>query len=98
MEPAQAMVLVVDNSQGDGDTERMALEFGARYTIEPDLGLGHARQRGLMEAGTETAAFLDDHEIPPQDWLNTLPPSRPLVDVADLTTDLVHIDLRKILG
>lgn len=72
MHPAPTQVIVVDNSHGDSDTEEVAREFGARYTLEPKVGLSHARKRGLDECETEAVAFLDDDAIPQPDWLGTL--------------------------
>lgn len=72
LQPAPTRVIVVDNSQGDADTERVAREFGARYTLEPKAGLSQARKRGLDECETEAVAFLGDDAIPQPDWLGTL--------------------------
>jgi glycosyltransferase involved in cell wall biosynthesis len=63
---------VVDNSQGDAETEKVARKFGARYKLEPKAGLNHARKRGLDECKSEAVAFLDDDAIPQPDWLGTL--------------------------
>src|ERR1017187_10224623 len=76
LHPAPTQVVVVDNSKGDADTEKVAREFGARYTLEPKAGLSHARKRGLDECETEAVAFLDDDAIPQPDWLGTLLASR----------------------
>lgn len=72
LNPAPAHVLVVDNSKGDKDTEKVAQEFGAGYIVEPKPGLKAARSRGLAECKTEIAAFLDDDALPAPDWLRTL--------------------------
>ncbi|MGB7264373.1 MAG: glycosyltransferase family A protein, partial [Terracidiphilus sp.] len=70
LDPAPTQVIVVDNSpQGDGDTEKVAREFGARYTHEPKAGLSHARKRGLDECDTDAVAFLEDDAIPQPNWL-----------------------------
>ena len=53
LQPAPTQVIVVDNSQGDADTEKVARRFGARYTLEPKAGLSHARKRGMDECETE---------------------------------------------
>lgn len=65
-------VLVVDNTEGNKETEEAARQFGARYTIEPIQGLSRARNRGLAECDTDIVAFLDDDAIPAADWLGLL--------------------------
>lgn len=72
VDPAPDAVLVVDNSEGNGETESVAREFGARYTVEPKRGLSRARNRGLAECDTEIVVYLDDDAIPAPDWLGLL--------------------------
>jgi O-antigen biosynthesis protein len=72
LDPKPDEVLVVDNTQGDRDTENAAAEFGARYTIESVTGLSRARNRGLAESNTDIVAYLDDDAIPERDWLGVL--------------------------
>lgn len=60
---------MVDNSEGDADTRKVAHEFDVRYTVEPRTGLSHARKRGLAESKTKAVAFLDDNAVPETDWL-----------------------------
>ena len=72
LDPKPDQVLVVDNTQGDQDTEDAATEFGARYTIEPATGLSRARNRGLAESNTDVVAYLDDDAIPERRWLGVL--------------------------
>jgi cellulose synthase/poly-beta-1,6-N-acetylglucosamine synthase-like glycosyltransferase len=78
---APNQVLVVDNSEGDAETRRVALAYGARYTLEPVPGLSRARNRGIAECDTDIVAFLDDDVIPAPDWLGLL-----LVPFADERT------------
>ena len=72
LDPMPDQVLVVDNTQGNHETEEVTREFGARYIIEPMAGLSRARNRGLAECGSEIVAFLDDDAIPAPDWLGIL--------------------------
>lgn len=65
-------VMVVDNSAGNQDTEKVARKFSAQYIVEPVPGLSRARNRGLAECSTEIVAFLDDDAIPAPDWLGKL--------------------------
>jgi len=72
LNPKPDLVLVVDNSQGNKETEEVTREFGARYTIEPVVGLSRARNRGLAECNTDIVAYLDDDAIPAPNWLGIL--------------------------
>jgi glycosyltransferase involved in cell wall biosynthesis len=70
--PPPDQVLVVDNSDGNSETARLARQFGARYVIEPVKGLSRARNRALAECDTDIVAYLDDDAIPAPDWLGIL--------------------------
>ena len=72
LDPRPDQVLVVDNTQGNKETEDVTREFGARYTIEPIQGLSRSRNRGLAECDTDIVAYLDDDSIPAPDWLGIL--------------------------
>jgi O-antigen biosynthesis protein len=72
LDPRPDQVLVVDNTQGNKETEDVTREFGARYTSEPVQGLSRSRNRGLAECDTDIVAFLDDDAIPAPDWLGIL--------------------------
>lgn len=72
LDPAPDAVLVVDNSEGNKETEDVTHEFGASYTVEPRLGLSRARNRGLAECDTDVVVYLDDDAIPARDWLGLL--------------------------
>jgi cellulose synthase/poly-beta-1,6-N-acetylglucosamine synthase-like glycosyltransferase len=62
-------VIVVDNTDGDPNTERTAKEAGARYVVEPTIGLSRARNKGIEEATGELVAFVDDDAIVEPAWL-----------------------------
>jgi glycosyltransferase involved in cell wall biosynthesis len=74
---------VVDNSSGEEETERVAREFGVRYTVEPITGLSRARNRGLSESNTDLVAYIDDDGRADEKWLGLLvaPFADPLVAV-----------------
>ncbi|MGA9584121.1 MAG: glycosyltransferase family 2 protein [Terracidiphilus sp.] len=72
LDPRPDDVLVVDNTQGNKETENVAREFGARYITQPVQGLSRSRNRGLAECDTDIVAFLDDDAIPASDWLGIL--------------------------
>jgi cellulose synthase/poly-beta-1,6-N-acetylglucosamine synthase-like glycosyltransferase len=65
-------VLVVDNSSGDAQTERLAREAGADYVVETLPGLSRARNRGLRESRTAIVAYVDDDALPRKDWLGAI--------------------------
>jgi len=65
-------IVVVDNSPGDKATEAVAVEFSARYTLEPAEGLSRARNRALTEGSSEIVAYLDDDAVPDEGWLESI--------------------------
>src|SRR5215213_8300081 len=65
-------IVVVDNTRGDEATRAVALEAGARYIVEPVIGVSRARNRGLDTARGDIVAFLDDDAVPDQTWLHAL--------------------------
>jgi glycosyltransferase involved in cell wall biosynthesis len=83
-------VFVVDNTSGDKETESVALEFSARYTVEPIVGLSRARNRALIEGDSEIVAYLDDDAVPDERWLELIlePFADPCVAVATGSTIL----------
>jgi hypothetical protein len=72
LEPAPDELIVVDNSAGDKQTESAALQFSARYLVEPLRGLSRARNRGLAESNSEIVVFVDDDAVPTATWLGHL--------------------------
>ena len=75
---------MVDNSSGEKETERVAREFGVRYTVEPITGLSRARNRAIAESNTDLVAYIDDDGRADEKWLGLLvaPFADPLVAVA----------------
>jgi cellulose synthase/poly-beta-1,6-N-acetylglucosamine synthase-like glycosyltransferase len=69
LNPAPDDVLVVDNSEGDQETQSTARKFSARYTVEATPGLSRARNRGMAESNTDIVAYLDDDATPDEHWL-----------------------------
>ena len=69
-------VIVVDNNSQD-NTQQVVEEyqknwptkFPLRYCFERQQGLAFARQRGLAEATSPLVGFLDDDNLPEQDWV-----------------------------
>jgi cellulose synthase/poly-beta-1,6-N-acetylglucosamine synthase-like glycosyltransferase len=65
-------VLVVDNAPADERAHVVAGRWGARYTVEPAVGLSRARNRGARECGMEIVAYLDDDAVPEPEWLGAV--------------------------
>lgn len=69
-------IVVVDNGSRD-ETRETVRTFrsehpNCRYVYEPELGLSHARNRGVDSARTEYIAFVDDDSQPDPHWLSTI--------------------------
>lgn len=88
-------LIIVDNSAGDKDTEKLAQEFSAIYLVESNVGLSHARNRGLSASKSTIVAYLDDDALPDEDWLEHLiePFSDPRVAV--VTGETILSDAEK---
>ena len=63
---------MIDNTDGDAETQAVSQEHAARYVIEPHIGLSRARNRAILESRSEIVAFLDDDAVPNSRWLNFL--------------------------
>src|SRR5205085_228353 len=61
-------VLVVDNASIDATKDVVSAYAGARYVLEEQLGLSHARNRALAEATGDVVAFLDDDAVAVDGW------------------------------
>ncbi len=65
-------VLVVDNAPADDAAHTIAARCGARYLVEPVLGVSRARNRGARASDAEIIAYLDDDAVPEPSWLSAL--------------------------
>lgn len=70
---SQYELIVVDNNSTDSTAELYKAfaanhpKFNARYVLETEQGLSHARNRGIQEAQGEVVVYVDDDAtIPPQ--------------------------------
>jgi glycosyltransferase involved in cell wall biosynthesis len=69
-------IIVVDNASAD-DTGQVVrgLSSGTlnvRHVYEPELGLSHARNRGVAEARGDVVAFMDDDAVADPQWLSAI--------------------------
>lgn len=64
-------VIVVDNTSGDENVHRLAEAAGARWVVEPTVGLSRARNTGARTARGELVAFIDDDAVAQPTWLGT---------------------------
>lgn len=65
-------IVAIDNDPA-GSAEEVARRNGVGYVAEPARGLAHVRNRALDEgAGDDALVFIDDDEVPHDDWLATL--------------------------
>jgi hypothetical protein len=62
-------LLLIDNTEGDCETKRIAEEFHARYFVEPHIGLSRTRNQGFAESSCDVVVFLDDNATPDEAWL-----------------------------
>ena len=84
---------MVDNSEGNPDTARVAEERGARYLLVSKPGLSGARNAGARSATGEIVAFVDDDAVPQKGWLAAL--CRPFTDgaVMAVTGRMIPLEL-----
>ncbi len=76
-DPGQYEIIVVDNAGSDQsrDVFDSISKNGScpmRYTREEQLGLSHARNKGVSTARGSIVAFLDDDELVEPNWLGEL--------------------------
>jgi glycosyltransferase involved in cell wall biosynthesis len=62
-------LIVVDNTEGDPETERVAVDAGAEYIVAGACGLSSARNAGVDAAQGELIAFVDDDGVVDRKWL-----------------------------
>lgn len=63
-------IIVIANACDDGTSELIDEFSRVRCVNEPNLGLGHARNRGIIEARGSNVAFLDDDIKVHADWVS----------------------------
>lgn len=67
-----AEIIVIDNDP-EGSAAPVAAARSVRHVVEPARGLAAVRNRALDEAADASAlVFIDDDEVPADDWLATL--------------------------
>jgi succinoglycan biosynthesis protein ExoM len=74
--PAAIDELVVVDNDARGSARAtchaVTAPFPVHYAIEPEQNIARARNRAVALARGEWLAFLDDDELPPEDWLARL--------------------------
>lgn len=71
-------VVVVDNASTDGTSDLARREWPPsspaplRVVLEPQLGQGHARVRGMSEARYDVISFIDDDNWACPEWVQTV--------------------------
>jgi glycosyltransferase involved in cell wall biosynthesis len=88
LSPASDQVLVIDNSDGDPETESVSRLFGARYIVEPTPGLKAARGRAVIERQTDMLVFLSDDVVPAEGWLTSMLPGIDAAPDSVATSDI----------
>jgi O-antigen biosynthesis protein len=68
LELVDAQIIVVDNGDDEGATERTAHQYRADYVAEPVAGLDRARNRGLTIARHHLVLFTDDDVTVDPKW------------------------------
>src|SRR3989338_10501728 len=69
--------IIVDNNSTDKTREivekfRDQRKSNIKYIFEPQQGIGHARNRGIREAGGNFLVFTDDGCLPEPAWLTEI--------------------------
>lgn len=72
--PPPDQILVIDNTDGDSETENVARRFSARYAIEPIPGMKPAIRRAISERETDVMVILRDDLKPALGWITTFLP------------------------
>lgn len=65
-------ILVVDNASETPGVEQIATQHGARYILEPRIGVSMARNTGLRHATGDIIACVDDDALPDRAWIANL--------------------------
>ncbi len=70
-------MIVVDNSEAALSRDRIAAAavdapVPLRYVHEPRRNISHARNAGIAASAAEFVAFIDDDEIAPANWIDTM--------------------------
>src|SRR5437016_5283605 len=61
--------LVVDNAPADSRAKEVAERWGARYVVEPIVGLSRARNLGARTCSSDIVAFTDDDAVVDPEWV-----------------------------
>jgi GT2 family glycosyltransferase len=84
-------VIVVDNAPANFPATDTATAHGARYVLEPRIGLSRARNAGAREAAGDVVAFVDDDAAPDCSWLAAVGAAFRDPEVGVVTGDIVPL-------
>jgi GT2 family glycosyltransferase len=84
-------LIVVDNAPVKFPAVAAAAAFGARYVLEPDIGLSRARNAGVRAAAGDAVAFIDDDAAPDCNWLAAVAAAFLDPEVGVVTGDIVPL-------
>src|SRR5210317_530301 len=76
-DPGAVELIVIDNNPNSATRDiceqtGSSLPINVHYTTEPEPGITHARNRAVavaLERGARCLAFIDDDDVPQNDWL-----------------------------
>ncbi len=86
-------LVVVDNAPARFPVEAAARSFGARYVVEPRVGLNRARQRGAIAAQGDIIIYIDDDVAVAPGWERALLSSFDDPEVAGVTGLVLPFEL-----
>jgi GT2 family glycosyltransferase len=84
-------LIVVDNAPSRRPAKHIAAAFGARYMLEPQIGLSRARNAGARAATGDVVAFIDDDAAPDCQWLASVAAAFRDPDVGAMAGDIVPL-------
>jgi glycosyltransferase involved in cell wall biosynthesis len=88
-------VLVIDNAPQNRTSQEIAHRHGARYYVEPVLGVSRARNLGARQAVADYVAYIDDDMVPHPRWLAEIMSGFATPGIGAVTGPVLSMDLSK---